>query len=73
MTYHGVPQAPLFIYKAVHDEATPIEDTDDYVQRNCMLMSNILYERNSVGGHIDEMANGNSRAVAWPASVLDGS
>jgi hypothetical protein len=73
MTYHGVPKSPMFIYKAVHDEATPIEDTDYYVERNCMLLTNILYERNSIGGHLDEQTNGNSRAVAWLSSVFDGS
>lgn len=72
MTYHGVPKCPMFIYKAIHDEATPIEDTDYYVERNCMLLRNILYERNTVGGHLDEMANGNSPAVAWLESIFDG-
>lgn len=73
MTYHGVPRSPLYIYKAIHDEATPIEDTDYYVDRNCMLLANILYERNTIGGHLDEETNGTPRAVAWLESVLDGS
>jgi hypothetical protein len=73
MTYHGVPKCPLYIYKAIHDEATPVEDTDYYVERNCMLHANILYERNTVGGHIDEETNGDSRAVAWLESIFNGS
>lgn len=72
MTYHGVPRSPMFIYKAIHDEATPINDTDYYVQRNCMLGANILYERNTVGGHLDEIANGAPRAWAWMETVLNG-
>ncbi|KAL3451717.1 lipase [Aspergillus insuetus] len=73
MTYHGVPRSPIFIYKAIADEATAIEDSDYYVERNCMLGANILYERNTVGGHLDEYANGVPRARAWLESVLDGS
>lgn len=73
MTYHGVPRSPVFVYKAIKDEATPVQDTDYYVNRNCMLGANILYERNTIGGHLDEMVNGLPRAVAWLASVLDGS
>ena len=33
MGYYGVPQTPLFIYKAIADEITPIEDTDALVER----------------------------------------
>ena len=73
MTYHGVPRVPLFIYKAIHDEVTLVEDTDEYVERNCLLGANILYHRNTIGGHVDEDTNGDSRAVAWLGSVLDGS
>lgn len=73
MTYHGVPQTPLFIYKAIHDEVTPVDQTDDYVQRSCALGVNILYERNAVGGHEDEFVNGDARAFAWLQTVLDGS
>jgi hypothetical protein len=42
MTYHGVPQVPLFIYKAIHDEITPVNQTDAYVQRACSLGVTIL-------------------------------
>lgn len=73
MTYHGVPQTPLFIYKAIHDEVTPVNQTDDYVHRSCSLGVNILYERNTVGGHEDEFANGDERAFAWLETVLNGS
>ncbi len=73
MTYHGVPRVPLFVYKAIHDEVTLVGDTDAYVERNCLLGANILYQRNTVGGHVDEDTNGNARAFVWLGSVLDGS
>lgn len=35
MGYHGVPQMPLFAYKAIEDEVSPINDTDTLVQNYC--------------------------------------
>ncbi|KAH8700874.1 lipase 1 [Talaromyces proteolyticus] len=72
MTYHGVPQTPLFIYKAIHDEITPINQTDAYVERVCGLGVNVLYQRNTRGGHVDELTNGAARAMTWLTTVLEG-
>nr|POE73081.1 lipase a [Quercus suber] len=72
MGYHGVPTMPLFIYKAVHDEITPIEDTDRQIDRYCGVGANILYERNALNGHSAEENNGDSHAFAWLATVLEG-
>lgn len=72
MGYHGVPQMPLFIYKAIHDEVSPINDTDILVARYCAVRANILYQRNTVGGHLAEETNGDARAFEWLSSVLEG-
>lgn len=72
MGYHGTPQMPLFIYKAVADELTPIDSTDDLVDRYCGVGGNILYERNSIGGHVAEEINGDQRAFDWLSKVLSG-
>ncbi|PYI09730.1 lipase [Aspergillus sclerotiicarbonarius CBS 121057] len=72
MGYHGFPQMPVFAYKAIHDEVSPIQDTDRLVKRYCGVGVNILYERNTVGGHSAEQVNGDARAWAWLASILDG-
>ncbi|KAK5130849.1 hypothetical protein LTR08_001621 [Meristemomyces frigidus] len=74
MGYHGVPQMPLFIYKATQDEITPISDTDAVVARYCGVSvgANILYERNTIGGHLAEETNGDARAFQWLRSVLEG-
>ena len=70
--YHGTPQAPLFVYKAVHDEATPIASTDALVERWCGVGTDVLYQRNMVGGHGDEARNGDPRALDWLKSVFEG-
>lgn len=35
MGYHGVPQVPLYVYKAVADAVSVVEDTDALVARYC--------------------------------------
>ncbi|OOF95015.1 hypothetical protein ASPCADRAFT_208635 [Aspergillus carbonarius ITEM 5010] len=72
MGYHGFPQMPVFAYKAIHDEVSPVQDTDRLVKRYCGVGVNILYERNTVGGHSAEQLNGDARAWAWLGSVLEG-
>jgi hypothetical protein len=72
MGYHGTPDMPLLIYKAVHDEVTPIASTDALVDRYCGVGRNILYERNTIGGHVSEEVNGDKRAFEWLSKVLSG-
>lgn len=69
---HGVPQAPLFIYKAVHDEVTSIEGMDELVGRYCKYGANILYQRNTVGSHVEEHENGKAAAYRFLQDVLGG-
>jgi len=46
---YGVPQMPSFMYKAIHDELSPIVHTDVLVDKYCSLGANIWYWRNTVG------------------------
>ncbi|KAB8228953.1 secretory lipase-domain-containing protein [Aspergillus alliaceus] len=73
MGYHGVPQLPIYAYKAIHDQVSPVGDTDALLKRYCGVGVNILYERNTVGGHSAESINGHARSLQFVASVLDGS
>lgn len=70
--YHGVPAIPLFIYKAIGDQMTPIADTDEHIAQYKRFNVSVLYERNTVGDHITEIENGQDRAIEWLASVFDG-
>lgn len=72
MGYHGVPQMPIFAYKAIMDEVSPINDTDKLVASYCGIGATIHYERNTIGGHSDESSNGNARAVEFLDQVLSG-
>jgi hypothetical protein len=70
MGYQGIPQMPLFIYKAVQDEIVPIAHTDALVNRWCNVGVDIVFEKNTVGGHLAEETNGDGRALDFLKSVL---
>nr|POF26023.1 lipase a [Quercus suber] len=72
MGYHGVPQFPIFAYKAIGDDISVIADTDELVARYCAVGATINYQRNTVGNHASESGNGDARAFAFLTSVLGG-
>lgn len=69
---HGIPQAPLFIYKAIQDETNSIKGTGEFVQQYCRYGANIWYQRNTEGAHLSEAVNGKPRAKQFLQDVLDG-
>ena len=73
MGTHGVPQMPVFVYKAVHDEYSAISETDALVAQYCEFGANITYQRNLVGNHLDEETNGDAQALQWLRSVMNAS
>jgi hypothetical protein len=72
MGYHGTPNMPVFLYKAVQDEMSPVNETDDLVAKYCGGGGNILYHRNALGGHNIELWMGWPRVRKYLSSVLDG-
>ncbi|KAH9908362.1 lipase 1 [Xylariomycetidae sp. FL2044] len=71
--YHGVPRIPLYVHKAVGDEFTAIETTDKHVESLRRYDVSVLYERNTAGGHVAEIVNGEGRTMSWLEGVFDGS
>lgn len=43
MGYHGVPQMPIFAYKAIEDEISVVEDTDALVDKYCNSKANSMF------------------------------
>lgn len=68
----GWPRMPVYAYKAVADEISTVSDTDALVEKYCGLGANILYQRNLIGGHSAEEANGDAAATAFLDAVLTG-
>ena len=73
MGNHGIPQMQIYIYKSILDEITPIEHTDVLVEKWEQLGVNCLYERNTVGSHLEESENAKERVLEWLEAVLGGS
>ncbi|KAF3767334.1 LIP-domain-containing protein [Cryphonectria parasitica EP155] len=71
MGLHGRPGVPLFLYKAIADEFTPIYQTDELVAQFCAEGVDVLYERNTVGEHVSELANGHTRALDYLSMVFE--
>ncbi|ERS96741.1 hypothetical protein HMPREF1624_06950 [Sporothrix schenckii ATCC 58251] len=72
MGLHGVPRMPSFYYKAAHDEMSPVDETAEIVTSFCRQGANILFHRNTVGGHNDELWSGRLRALDYLSAKLDG-
>lgn len=72
MGTHGVPQMPLFVYKAVADEISPGKDTDALVTKLCNAGAKIEYHKDILGEHISEAITGGPSALAWIKERLDG-
>ncbi len=72
MGVHGVPNMPCFYYKAIEDEMSPVIETDVIVDRFCSQGANILYHRNTLGGHNAELWSGRPRTYDFLSAVLDG-
>lgn len=72
MGLYGVPQMPVYAYKAINDQISVIADTDALVAKFCAAGANILYERNTVGTHGQEEIYGDPAATAFLDAVLTG-
>ncbi|KAG9602758.1 secretory lipase, partial [Aureobasidium melanogenum] len=73
MGVHGIPQAPLFIYKAAADEISPAADSTKLVKQFCATNDvSIEYHIDLLGGHVTEAITGSASALAWILDRLDG-
>lgn len=69
---HGIPNQPLFVYKAVGDEVSPVADTDELVSRYCSDGVSVQYQKNLFGGHITEAVLGSPAAFEWLRDRFEG-
>lgn len=72
MGTHGVPNHPLYAYKAMGDEVSPAADTDKLVNTLCSKGAVIEYHRDTIGEHATELIFGSVNAFSWLADRLDG-
>ena len=72
MGLRDTPTVPLYVYKGVNDQVSPINDTDALVNKYCAAGATTIYQRNSTTDHVSEAAAGLPGAIQFLESVLDG-
>lgn len=68
----GVPRMPMYIYKPIGDEVSPVADTDAVYNALCAKGTSIEYRRNLVGEHDSESVLGSGSALEWIDDRLAG-
>lgn len=70
---HGVPSVPLFVYKGVLDDLTPVADTDKLVNYYCKNgAASIQYYRDATANHGSMAVSAAGRALGFLHSVMNG-
>ncbi|KAG5915828.1 hypothetical protein E4U42_007900 [Claviceps africana] len=67
-----VPRVPLFVYKAIHDEVSPVADTDALVRFYCDGGASVEYVRDEVSTHATLAITGPTFVLPWLRRVLRG-
>lgn len=62
----------MYIYKAIHDEVSPIAQSDSLVDFYCAGGASVEYKRDSASGHIALAVTGAGDALAWLEGRING-
>ncbi|KZZ92816.1 Lipase, secreted [Moelleriella libera RCEF 2490] len=68
----ATPRIPLFIYKPIHDEVSPIADTDKLVEQYCADGASVEYVRDFISEHVSLAVTGAPMSFSWMKRVLNG-
>ncbi|XWW99838.1 hypothetical protein V2A60_007852 [Cordyceps javanica] len=68
----AAPRIPLYWYKSVHDEVSPVADSDVVYERYCAAGATVEYVRDEASEHGSAMATGAPRAIAWLKHIMEG-
>lgn len=68
----NTPQIPLLIYKAVNDEISPIENTDELYEKYCSNGADVEYVRDFLSEHAVLTITGAPDAFMWLTDRLSG-
>ncbi|KAL3952786.1 hypothetical protein ACCO45_012729 [Purpureocillium lilacinum] len=68
----AIPKIPLFWYMSVLDEVSPIEATDNLVDKYCKAGASVEYLRDVASEHGSYAINGAPKAISWLKHVMNG-
>lgn len=63
---------PMYVYKAVHDDVSPVADTDALVKQYCAGGAQIQYVRDELSNHVTLAITGVPGALEWLSYRLAG-
>ncbi|KAF4953944.1 hypothetical protein FGADI_5593 [Fusarium gaditjirri] len=66
------PSIPLFVYKSIQDEISPIKDSDNLVKFYCSGGTKVQYDRDLVSEHASLAIIGAGKALAWLKDIMNG-
>ncbi|KAJ8060344.1 hypothetical protein OCU04_010677 [Sclerotinia nivalis] len=72
MGVYGTPKMPIFLYKAIEDQVSVIEDTDAVFSKLCSQGANIEYVRDMLGDHTSESITGAGDAFLFLIDRFNG-
>lgn len=72
MGTRGTPKIPMYFYKGVEDEVSPIAETDALYEKYCAGGATIQYQRNLLAEHIIDSIVGAPAALLWLKDRLEG-
>ncbi|KAG6031129.1 hypothetical protein E4U41_007704 [Claviceps citrina] len=67
-----VPTMPLFVYKSINDEVSPIADTDALVKFYCDGGASVEYVRDRASEHATLELTSSTLVMAWLTKVMNG-
>ncbi|KAK2590014.1 hypothetical protein QQS21_012312 [Conoideocrella luteorostrata] len=68
----AAPKMPIFLYKSVFDEVSPIQETDDVYEFYCSHGTPVQYERDMLSEHGVAAVTGAPRALSFLIDVMNG-
>ncbi|KAJ9657704.1 hypothetical protein H2198_004119 [Neophaeococcomyces mojaviensis] len=68
---HGTPKVPIFAYKGIADELSPVADSDKLIKQYCNAGANINYVRAIGANHGDAAFLGFTAGWEWLMDRLD--
>ncbi|PHH64426.1 hypothetical protein CDD81_4647 [Ophiocordyceps australis] len=66
------PRIPLFIFKSVNDEISPVAETDALVRDYCASGSSIEYQRDTASSHASLPVLSAAKVLSWLIDTMDG-
>jgi hypothetical protein len=68
----ATPKIPLYIYKSMGDEFSPVSETDALMNKYRKGGASVQYVRDVFSGHAIQAVTGALKALFWLIDILDG-